>query len=117
MQVLRDLLGEPTVKFLVRVEHKAISLRPFFASGHESGVLVALEETRNFSIGEESVHSLQETRIEDVRFIHDETYLFSLSASATKDGSKVFIEVFSGILVGHLDLEDAEAIHPGNETR
>ena len=66
MQILRDLLSEPTVKFLVRVEHKAISLGTFFASSHESGVLVALKETWNLGIGEKSVHSFQETRIEDV---------------------------------------------------
>jgi hypothetical protein len=117
MQVLRDLLSEPTVKFLVRVEHKAISLGTFFTGSHESGVLVTLEKTWNFSVGKKSVHSFQETRIENVRFVHDEADLFTLGAGATKDGPKIFIKVFSGILVGHLDLEDAEAIHPGDETR
>ena len=101
----------------MRVEHKTVSLGTFFASGHESGVLVSFEETRNFSVGEESVHSFQETRIEDVRFIHYEADFFTLGSSTTKDSSKILIEVFSGVPVGDLDLEDAEAVHPGNETR
>jgi len=61
VQILRNLLSEPTVEFLVRVKHKAVSLGTFFASGHESGILVSFEETRNFSVGKECVHSFQET--------------------------------------------------------
>ena len=89
----------------------------FRSSSHESGILVSFEETRNFSVGEESVHSFQETRIEDVRFVHYEADLFTLGSGTAKDSSKILIEVFSGILVGDLDLEDTEAVHPGNETR
>jgi len=66
MKVLRNLLSEPTVEFLVGVEHKTIALGTFFTSSHESRVLVAFEETWNFSVGEESVHSFQETRIKNV---------------------------------------------------
>ena len=117
VQILRNLLSEPTVEFLVRVEHKTISLGTFFTSGHKSGVLVAFEETRNFSVGKEGVHPFQETRIKDIRFVHDEADLFTLSTSTTEDGPKILIEIFSSIFVGDLDLEDTEAIHPGNETR
>ena len=117
VQIFRNLLSEPTIEFLVRVEHKTISLGTFFASSHESGILVSFEETRNFSVGEESVHSFQETRIEDIRFVHYEADLFTLGSGTAKDSSKILIEVFSGILVGDLDLEDTEAVHPGNETR
>jgi len=117
VEILRNLLSEPTVEFLMRIKHKTISLGTFFASSHESGVFVSFEETRNFGVGEESIHSFQEARIEDVRFVHYEADFFTLGSRTAEDSPQIFVEVFSGVLVGDLDLEDAEAIHPGNKPR
>jgi hypothetical protein len=78
-------------------------------------VLVTLEQTRDFGVGQQGVHALQETRVQDIGLVHDEADLLALASRSTKYVPKVFVEVLSSVLVGHLDLEDAEAVHPGHE--
>lgn len=91
VEVADDLAGEPLVQLLVRVQHQALLLGPLFALGHQGGVLIAFEQTRNLGdkqqharlvlvtrprnrhqchrplhhlpIGQQRVHSLQESRI------------------------------------------------------
>ena len=80
-------------------------------------MLVALKETGNFSVGKQRVHPLKEARVEDVRLIHDEADLLALAAGAAEDCAKILVEVIAGVLVRDFDLEDAEAVHPGNKAR
>jgi len=58
VQILGDLLSEPSVQLFWRIEHKTISLRAFFAGGHQSGVLISFEETWHLGVGEERIHPL-----------------------------------------------------------
>lgn len=117
VEVLRDLLREPAIELLVRVEHETITLRTLFACCHERSVLVSLEQPRNLGVGKQSVHPLQETRVENVGLVHDETDLLALAPRTTEDSPEILVKVFTGVLVGDLDLEYAEAVHPSNETR
>ena len=87
--------------FFVGVEHKAVSLEALFANSRGSGDLVTFKKTRNFGVGKESVHTLQ-----DIRFVRD---LFTRGTSTPKDGSEILIKVFSDVLVGHLDREDRQS--------
>jgi hypothetical protein len=117
VQVLGDLTGEPSVEFLVGVKHETLSLRAFLASGDERRVLVSFEESGNLGVGEKGVHPLEEAGVEDVGLVHDEADLLALATSSTKDGSEILVKVFAGVGIRDLDLEDAEAVHPGDETR
>jgi hypothetical protein len=117
VKVLRNLLSEPLVQLLVGVEHETVALRSFLASGHERRVFVTFEQTRNFGVGQKGVHALEETRVENIGLVHDETDLLALASRSTEHIPKVLIEVFSSVLVGDLDLEDTEAVHPGHEAR
>ena len=76
-------------------------------------MFISFEQTGNFGVSKKGVHTFKETRIQDVRFIHNETNLFALAAGTTEDGTKILVEVFTGIFVRYLDLEDAQTIHPG----
>ena len=80
-------------------------------------MFVSFEQTRNFGVSKKGVHTFEETGVQDVRFIHDETDLFALAAGTTEDSTEIFVEVLTGIFIRYLDLEDAQTIHPGDETR
>ena len=115
VEVLDDLAGEPFVQLLARVQHESVALGAFLDLSHEGGVLVALEETGDLSVGEKRVDALEEARVEDVALVHDEADLLSLAAGAAQDDSEVLVEVFHGVLGVDLELEDGEAVHPGHE--
>ncbi|GJC94168.1 hypothetical protein ColKHC_02994 [Colletotrichum higginsianum] len=117
VQVLDNLLSEPFVEFLGRVQVQVLSLGTLLASRHERGELVSLEKTRNLGVGEQSVHPLEETRVENIGLVHDEADLLSLATTATEDIPEIVIKVFGGVLAMNLDLEDLEAVHPCHEAR
>jgi hypothetical protein len=108
VKVSGDLLGEPPVELLVRVEHQSVTLRTLLAGRHERRVFVALEQTGHFGVREERVHTLEETRVEDVRFVHDEADLLAFATRSSKNGSEILVKVGAGVLVRDLDLKDAE---------
>ena len=72
------LLREPFVEFFLGVEHEALALCTFLALGHQGRHLVSLEQTGHFTVGKQCVHSLQETRVENVRLVHYEADLLAL---------------------------------------
>jgi hypothetical protein len=80
-------------------------------------VFVAFEQTRNFGVGQKGVHALEETRVKDIGLVHDEANFLALASRPTEHIPKVLIEIVSSVLVGDLDLEDTEAVHPGYEAR
>lgn len=126
MEVADDLAGEPLVQLLVRVQHQALLLGPLFALGHQGGVLIAFEQTRDLgdkqhhaqlvlvtrprnshqcdrslphlSIGQKRIHSLQESRIQHVGFVHYKCYLFIFAARTSQHCPKVFVKVFPRVL-------------------
>src|SRR5688572_20051634 len=61
VEVLDNLLCEPLVKFLWRVQVQVLTLRSLLACSHERSIIVALEQTGNLGIGKQCVHSLQES--------------------------------------------------------
>lgn len=117
MEVLCNLLSEPSVQFFVRVKHQSISLRPFLARRHQSRMFITLEETWHFGVREKRVHAFQETRVEHIGFVHDKANLLSLATSTSKNRTEIIIKVIAGILVRDFDLENAQPIEPSNETR
>ena len=76
-------------------------------------MFISFEQTGNFGVSKKGVHTFEETRDQDVRFIHNETDFFALAASTTEDITEILVEVLTGIFVRYLDLEDAQTIHPG----
>jgi hypothetical protein len=80
-------------------------------------VFITLEKARYLSVSEEGVHAFQETRIEDIRLVHDETNLFALATGTTKNSAQIIIEIFTSVLVRYLDLKNAQTVHPSHETR
>lgn len=68
-----------------------------------------IEDTHNttvaesyLSIGQKRVHSLKETRIQHVGFIHDERNLLIFATRAAQYCTKVLIEVLSSVLPVYL---------------
>ena len=82
----------------------------------ECGVLITLEQTRDFSTGGKGVHALKETEVKNVGLVHDEADLLALASGATQDNTKILVKVFASIFIRDLDLEDAETIQPGNKS-
>ncbi|KAH6607744.1 hypothetical protein Trco_004057 [Trichoderma cornu-damae] len=117
VQVVDDLLGEPLVQLLRRVEVQVLPLGAFLAGRHEGDVVVALEEARHLGVGEQRVHALQETGVQDVGLVHDEADLLALAAASPQHVAQVFVEVLRRVLAVDLDLEHLEAVHPGHEPR
>jgi hypothetical protein len=115
VEVASDLRCEPSVEFLGRVEHESISLSPFLARRHQCRMLVSFEESWNFGVRKESVHSFEESRVENVRFVHDEGDLLSFATCSSEDSSEIVVEIFPSVLVVNVDLEDAETVHPCDE--
>jgi len=72
------LLCKPLVQFLLRVEHQTFSLGTFLALRHQRRHLITLKQTGYFTVGKQRVHPLQETGVEHVRLVHDETDSFTL---------------------------------------
>jgi hypothetical protein len=104
VKVLDNLLCEPLVEFFLGVEDSSLFLSAFLDSGHQRGVLVALEQTRNLGVGKESVHAFEETGIENVGFIHDETDLLALATTSPEDIAQVLVEIFTRVFAVDLDL-------------
>jgi hypothetical protein len=117
VQVLDDLTGKPLVQFLLRVEEQSLPLSSFFASSHESRIFVTFEETWNLGIGQESVHALQETRVQNVGFIHDEANLLTLATTTAQDITEIVVEILPRVFAVDLNLEDLQAVHPSNKPR
>ena len=117
VEVLHDLVGEPLVQLLVGVQHEALPLSSLLTLGHQRCVLISFKQPGHLSVGQQSVHSLQETRIHDVALIKDEANLLIFAAASSQHLSQVFVEVFRTVLIVNLDLEHGEAVHPGNKSR
>ena len=47
--------------------------------------------------------------------VEDEADLLPLASRSSKDGPEVLVKVVARVLVRHLDLEDAQSIHPRDE--
>ena len=75
-------------------------------------MLVTFEQTGDFCVSKEGVHPFEESRIEHVRFVHDEANLLAFASGAAENGSKILVKVGTRVFVGDFDLEDAETVHP-----
>ena len=66
----------------VKVNHKIKKKQtPFYGATHKASKnSITFKKPRNFSIGKKSIHSFQETRIENIWFIKDESNFFILAA-------------------------------------
>ena len=117
VEVLHNLVGEPLVQLLVGVQHQALPLGALLALRHQRCVLVPLEQARNLTVGQQGVHSLEETRIHDIALVEDEANLLIFAAASSQHLSQVFVEVFRTVLIVNFDLEHGEAVHPGNKSR
>ena len=116
VEVLHDLVGEPLVQLLVGVQHQALPLGALLALRHQRCVLVPLEQARNLTVSQQGVHSLEETRIHDIALVEDEANLLIFAATSSQHLSQILIKVLGTVLVVNLDLENGEAVHPGNKS-
>ena len=65
----------------------------FANAGHEHDELVALEQSRHLSAGQQRVHPLQERRVKDVGLVEDEAYSLSGTAGPLEQVTQVVVEV------------------------
>ena len=117
MQVAHYLVGEPFIKFVIRVKHKTVSLGALLALSHQSRVLVAFKQTGYFAVRQQRVHALEESRVENVRLVQDEHDFLAFGPRAPQHAPQVVVEVLARVVVVHFDLEDAETVDPGDEAR
>ena len=97
-----DLPREPAIQFFRRVQHQSIPVWAFLALSHQSGVLVALKQSGDLSVGQESVHPLEEARFQDVGLIEDEADFFVTATGAPQDTTEIFVEISAGVLAMNL---------------
>lgn len=113
MEVAYDLAGEPLVQLFVRVQHESFLLGSLLALGHQRGIFIPFKQTRNLSekpererrrgpnvmaawdrmhglylsVGQQGVHSLKESRIQDIGLVHNESNLLIFAARAPQHSS------------------------------
>eukprot|EP00160_Parvularia_atlantis_P015941 Unigene4815_Nuclearia_a/m.14725 Unigene4815_Nuclearia_a/g.14725 ORF Unigene4815_Nuclearia_a/g.14725 Unigene4815_Nuclearia_a/m.14725 type:complete len:362 (+) Unigene4815_Nuclearia_a:2868-3953(+) len=117
VQVAHHLRREPLVQLVGRVEHEALALRALLALRHQRAVLVAIKQPGHFAVGQQRVHALEETRVEDVAFVQDERDLLASRARATQQAAQVLVKVLHRVPVVHLDLVDRQPVQPRDKAR